>query len=99
MYLFSHFKIKNEVVGTIYFTSGNSLSLKEALEIRTLTWHAKGLLAYLITIPDTNSVNFQFILKNFPGGRHLLRRIVKELVSHELCEFLEVNKKGDFKKI
>lgn len=48
----------------------------------TLSWKAKGVMTYLLSLPDDWSVNFSEVLKHSADGETALKSIIKELKEH-----------------
>jgi hypothetical protein len=52
---------------------------RRLIENPSLSWKAKGLLAYLLSRPDNWTVRFQDLVKRSPDGGHTVRAAMKEL--------------------
>jgi len=67
------------------------------LEDATLSWEARGMLAYLLSKPDGWQVRVTDLIKQSPAGRGVVRRILKELESvGHLVRRRTSNKEGHF---
>ena len=51
----------------------------ETLRDETLTWEARGVLAYLLSQPDNWTIRVQDLVNKSPSGSTVVRRILKEL--------------------
>lgn len=52
---------------------------KRPLENPKLSWRAKGMLAYLLSRPDTWTVRLQDLLNRSPDGDYIVRQTIREL--------------------
>jgi len=59
---------------------------RETLQDNSLSWEARGVLAYLLSKPDKWQVRVTDLVRQGPGGRDRMRRILKEL---EAAHYLE----------
>ncbi len=73
---------------------------KTVLELPNLSWKAKGLWAYLMSLPDNWSVSTEHLSKNFPSGRDMIRGTINELEKHGLCRKIRKrNEKGQIETV
>lgn len=70
---------------------------KRPLEDARLTYTARGIMAYLLTKPDSWEINIQEVVKNSPHGIHAIQTAFKELQQHGYAKL--VNLKGDGGKL
>lgn len=59
---------------------------KETLSLEDLSWEAKGLWSYLMSLPDDWELRVEHLSKTFGCGLERTRRILNELIRHGLCE-------------
>jgi len=72
---------------------------KHVLGIESLSWEAKGLWSYLLSRPDSWEVSVTHLVKNFPSGRDKVWRLLRELISHNLCVKSENRSSGRFQGV
>ena len=71
---------------------------KQPFENKKLTWQAKGLFAYLMTLPNDWKVNVQDLSTRSKNGRDSTAKILKELILNGYVHKQRVhNEKGQFK--
>jgi hypothetical protein len=58
---------------------GYSIIRNETLQDETITWEARGVLAYLLSKPDDWTIRIQDLVNKSPSGRTVVKRILKEL--------------------
>lgn len=52
----------------------------DMLERTDMTWEAKGMLSYILMLPDNYPLTQKKLHESFPGGRDRTRRIFHELI-------------------
>ena len=72
---------------------------KDVLEIKELSWAAKGLWAFLMGKPENWETNVKYLSKHFPEGRDFIRSRLKELQKFKVCKYvIKKNEKGEYSK-
>ena len=67
------------------------------VRLETMSWGAKGLWTYLLTLPDDWKVSvahLSTIYKGNGGGRDAVRSMLKEMIDHKLAKKIEIREKG-----
>jgi hypothetical protein len=69
---------------------------KRALEDSRMSWKAKGLLAYLLTLPDDWTIRLAHLQKQSSDGMFALRSAMQELIDLGYAEIHEERENGKF---
>lgn len=72
---------------------------KGFLKDTELTWQAKGLLAYMLSLPNNWSFNMKDLQKRSKNGRDATYRIMKELIEAGYVTRIEKRDEGKFNKV
>lgn len=75
-------------------TTDYSCINNQPLRNNSLTWAARGLLAYLLSMPDDWITSTDYLVEQSPGGRDHVLRLLRELENHG---YLSRTKKRDSK--
>jgi hypothetical protein len=67
---------------------------KEFLSVETLSWRAKGILAYLLSKPDNWQVQVWDLIRQSTEGEYAVRQGIKELETHGYMERIPVKDKN-----
>src|ERR1700691_4630637 len=66
---------------------------KKCLQDKDLSWDARGLLAYLLSLPNDWKIHVSHLVKQYPkkgGGEKAIHRMLNELIEAGYCERIQV---------
>ena len=72
---------------------------KNFLNDENLSWKAKGLLAYLLSLPDDWEIYISELQKHSTDGRDSTSNAIKELIKNAYIDRKEIRTEGRFKSI
>lgn len=67
---------------------------KEAIQNPKLSFRAKGMLAYMLSLPDNWIFHEEELAKHSPDGKHIIRQIIKELTNAGHIQKRPIRHKG-----
>lgn len=67
---------------------------RKTLQRTDLSWEARGLWAYLLSLPNDWKVSVKHLIKQSPGGRDKVWRILNDLKESGLCILLQRRQEG-----
>lgn len=71
---------------------------RSTLQDERLTWRARGLLAYLLSLPTDWTINFEHLAKRSPASAYQVRKTFKELEAHGYATLVRPRGRGGLVK-
>jgi hypothetical protein len=89
------FKKENSIIRTVKNKDNPYVMInKQGVQDPNLSWAAKGLLAYLLSLPDNWTIYAKELLKHTSSGETNTYTVIRELLRHGYMEKIEYRYKG-----
>ena len=89
------FKKENSIIRTVKNKDNPYVMInKQGVQDPNLSWAAKGLLAYLLSLPDNWTIYVKELLKHTSSGETNTYTVIRELLRHGYMEKIEYRYKG-----
>ena len=89
------FRKENSIIRTVKNKDNPYVMInKQGVQDPNLSWAAKGLLAYLLSLPDNWTIYAKELLKHTSSGETNTYTVIRELLRHGYMEKIEYRYKG-----